>query len=105
VQNPINSQAPTPDQFVHVKQNLTPGDDDAAATVIRNPNATMQKVLEGLKGADKGTVTEPTSRRALAMAQLEAAIRERKLAKSKTAAHQTKGACLLACSLAFALHK
>jgi hypothetical protein len=92
VQSPLNLQSVTPDQFAHVKQNLSAADDTDADAVIRNSNTTMQKVLAGLKDADKNSLTEPTSKRALAMAQLEAAIRERKVAKGKSAAHRTKGA-------------
>jgi hypothetical protein len=91
LQNPANVTAPTIDEFAHVKQNLSATDEDEAAAVIRNSNATMQKVLAHLKDSVAGTVTEPTSRRALAMAQLEEAIRSRKLSKSRTAAHLTKG--------------
>lgn len=91
VQNPINAQAPTPDQFVHVKDNLSAADEAEQANVIRNPNATMTKVLEGLKDpGGSGAAAVPSSARELALAKLEAAIRERKVAKGKTAAHQTK---------------
>ena len=85
---------PTTDEFAHIKQNLTVDDEAGEAEVLRNTNATMQKVLSHLKKSSGDTVTEPTSRRALAMAQLEEAIKARKVAKGKTAAHQTKGGAL-----------
>lgn len=105
MQNPNDVKVPTTDQFDHVKRGLDAADADEDATVIRNGNATMKKVLAGLKsggggGGGGGTVTEPTSRRALAMAQLEAAIQQRTVAKGKTAAHETKGSGAAGTSLA-----
>ena len=90
LQNPVNAQAPTPDQFAHVRHNLSAVDEEEQANVIRNPNATMTRVLEGLKEPGGGAAAPPSSARELALAKLEAAIRERKVAKGKTAANQTK---------------
>lgn len=89
MQNPANTTAPTTDEFAHIKHNLS-ATDEGEKEVIRNANTTMQKVLTNLKDSSDGTVTEPTSRRAIAMAQLQEALQARKVAKGKTAAHQTK---------------
>jgi hypothetical protein len=90
VQNPNDVNVPTTSQFDHIQRDLAANDAAEAASVIRNSNATMQKVLKGLKDSKAGIVTEASSRRALAMAQLEAAIQQNRVAKGKTAAHETK---------------
>lgn len=89
MQNPNDVHVRTTDQFDHIKKDLAIND-ETEASVIRNSNAMMQKVLQVLKSSSGDTITEATSRRALAMAQLEAAIRQKRVAKGKTAAHETK---------------
>lgn len=60
--------------------------------MIRNSNHTLDKVL-----AQQGKGPQPTSKRELAVAQLEATLRKKRLAKSTTATHHT--------GVTFLLHK
>lgn len=80
IQRP-NEQRSTAD-FDHVKRDLKGTEEDNS--VIRNSNHTLKKVLE-----QQGKTAQPTSRRELAAAQLEAALRQKRLAKSQTASHHT----------------
>lgn len=78
-------QQPTCDrstaEFDHIKKNLRVNIDDT--NVIRNSNHTLEKVL-----SQKGSLPEaaaPSSKREIALAQLEDALRQKRLARSKTA--------------------
>jgi hypothetical protein len=80
IQRP-NSQRLTAD-FDHVKRDLKGTEEDVS--VIRNSHHVLDVVL-----AQQGKGQQPTSRRELAVAQLEAALRKKRLAKSHTASHHT----------------
>lgn len=85
IQDPSKMVSRTLESFDHVQHALSAddgaGDDD---DVIRNANPTLQKVMAGLRGSDASDVAEPTSRRALALAKLEAAIQAKRKAACKT---------------------
>lgn len=83
IQRP-NTQRATSD-FDHVQRELKGIDEDTS--VIRNSNHTLDKVLA--QQGKPGSGPQPTSRRELAVAQLEAALRKKRLAKSNTASHHT----------------
>ena len=80
IQRPNSQRSPA--EFDHVKRDLKGAEEDTS--VIRNSNHTLDKVL-----AQQGKGPQPTSKRELAVAQLEAALRKKRLAKSKTASHHT----------------
>lgn len=80
IQRPNSQRSPA--EFDHVKRDLKGAEEDTS--VIRNSNHTLDKVL-----AQQGKAPQPTSKRELAVAQLEAALRKKRLAKSKTASHHT----------------
>eukprot|EP00892_Ulva_mutabilis_P002464 jgi/Ulvmu1/12218/UM086_0008.1 len=81
IQQPHNIKSTA--HFDHVKRELRVEMEDT--NVIRNSNATLEKVLVQ-KGSNSGTAI-PSSRRELALAQLEQSLRQKRLAKAKTADH------------------
>jgi peptidyl-prolyl cis-trans isomerase-like 2 len=84
IQRPNTPAGRSTEDFDHVKRDLKATDEDTG--VIRNSNHTLEKVLA--QQGKPGSAPTPSSKRELALAQLEAALRKKRLAKSHTAAHK-----------------
>lgn len=96
-QNPLETKKRELAAFDHVKRELdvAPEEDEESASAIKTVNPTMRKVMQTLQDEDKASFREPSSRRALAVAQLESALADRRKAaqvSAKAAAGTAKGA-------------
>ena len=106
MQSPMNASALTPDQFTHVKQEPDRSGRGRAGQRHTEPQRHHDEGSGRPKRARRRQHRGAEQRaRELALAKLEAAIRDRKLAKSKTAAHHTKAnGALPMSSICFATH-